>query len=167
MTSALPHPPIIDPAWAVFLAGPVSINIASRSPALIPSVARAYGCRVSPDRREVTVLLAAARAGAVLRDLADGAPVAAVFSRPKTHVTLQLKGERAEVLPATAADLELMRAYGATFAAEVCALGHAEAFAERLTSPSREPAAAVRFAPVALFEQTPGPRAGEPLGPDP
>jgi len=164
VTPSIPRSPIIDPAWALFLAGPVAINIASRSPALVPSVARAYGCRVSPDRRQVTILVAEGRARTVLRDLAEGGPIAAVFSRPMTHVTLQLKGERAAVLPATAADIELMRAYGAAFAAEVCALGYSEAFGERLTGPSREPAAAVRFEPVALFEQTPGPQAGAQLG---
>lgn len=160
MTPAAFRSPVIDPAWAVFLAGPVAINVASRNAALVPSVARAYGCRVSPDRRQVTILLAEARARAVLRDLADGAPIAAVFSRPKTHIRLQLKGERAEVLPATAADRELMRAYGAAFAAEVCALGYPEAFAEQLIRPCGERATTVRFEPVALFEQTPGPRAG-------
>jgi hypothetical protein len=164
VTPAAPCSPVIDLAWAVFLAGPVAINVASRSPALVPSVARAFGCRVSPDRRQVTILLAAGRARTVLRDLAEGGPIAAVFSRPKTHVTLQLKADGAEVLAATAADIELMRAYGAAFAAEVCALGYPEAFAERLVGPSREPAAAVRFEPLVLFEQTPGPRAGEPLG---
>lgn len=167
MTLAAFHSSVIDLAWAVFLAGPVAINVASRSPAMVPSVARAYGCRVSPDRRQVTILLAEGRARAVLRDLAEGGPIAAVFSRPQTHVSLQLKGERAEVLPATAADLELMRAYGLAFAAEICALGYSEAFAGRFAKPCGEPAAAVRFEPLALFEQTPGPRAGEPLGSNP
>ena len=167
MTPADPRAPLLDAAWAAFLAGPVAINVASRSPALVPSVARAYGCRVSLDRRQVTVLLAAGRARALLRDLAVGAPIAAVFSRPKTHVTLQLKGERAEVLPATEADEALMRAYSAAFAAEIGALGYGEDFGERLAPPSAETAAAVRFEPVALFEQTPGPRAGERLKPAP
>jgi len=167
VTPADPRPPVLDAAWAAFLTGPVAINVASRSPALVPSVARAYGCRVSPDRRRVTILLATGRARALLRDLAEGAPIAAVFSRPKTHVTLQLKGELAEVLPATATDVELMQAYGAAFAAEVCALGYREDFGARLAATAAEPAAAVRFEPVALFEQTPGPRAGERLEPTP
>lgn len=167
MTSTAASSPIIDPGWAVFLAGPVAINVASRSPDLVPSVARAYGCRVSADRREVRILLAEGRARAVLRDLAGGAPIAAIFSRPKTHVSLQLKGERALVLPVTAADIEVMRAYAAAFAAEVAALGYPQAFAERLVGPAGEAASAVRFEPVALFEQTPGPRAGEPLGREP
>jgi hypothetical protein len=160
VTSVDPRHPVLDATWAAFLAGPVAINVASRSPALVPSVARAYGCRVSPDRRRVTILLAAGRARAVLRDLAEGAPIAAVFSRPKTHVSLQLKGEWAEILPATPADVEVMRAYGAAFAAEICALGYAGDFGERLAAPATEPAVAVHFEPVALFEQTPGPRPG-------
>ena len=152
--------PVLDPVWVPFLTGPVAINVASRSPALVPSVARAYGCRVSLDRRQVTVLLVASRARALLRDLAGGAHIAAIFSRPQTHFSLQLKGERAEVLPASAADAELMAAYARAFAAEVCALGYPEAFAERLSAPPREPGVSVRFEPVVLFEQTPGPRAG-------
>lgn len=165
--TAVARSPVIDPAWAAFLAGPVAINVASRSPTLMPSVARAFGCRLSQDCRLVTILLAQGRAEDVLRDLAEGGPIAAVFSRPKTHVTLQLKGECAEILPATATDRALMHAYGAAFVAEICALGYPQAFAERLVRPAAEPALAVRFEPLALFEQTPGPRAGNRLGHNP
>lgn len=161
-TEPLP-PPLLDPAWALFLAGPVAINLASRSPALVPSVARAYGCRLSADRRQVTILLAAGRARAVLRDLAGGAPIAVIFSRPKTHVSLQLKGEQADIIPATPEDQELMLAWGGAFAAEICALGYPESFGRNITRPAAEPAVGVCFTPIALFEQTPGPRAGERL----
>lgn len=159
---ALPAP-LIDTRRAAFLAGPVAINVASRSPALVPSVARAFGCRVAADRRTLTVFLAERRARAVLRDLRDGAPVAVAFSRPKTHISLQVKGERAEILEFSPVDREVMRAYGAAFAAEICALGYSGEFAGRLIAPVDEPAVGVRLAPVALFEQTPGPRAGERL----
>lgn len=130
----------------------------------MPSVARAYGCRVCDGGHELVVFLATTRSRAVLRDLGEGAPIAVIFSRPKTHVSLQLKGERADVLPLTAADREIMRAYGIAFAAEICALGYPMEFAKRLMQPVDEPAVGVRFATTAVFEQTPGPRAGERLG---
>ena len=161
-TAALPS--VLDPAQALFLAGPVAINAASRSPALVPSVARAYGCRVGADRRTVTLFLAEARAGAMLRDLEEGGPIAAIFSRPKTHVSLQLKGERAEILPVTAADRQLMLAYSATFATEIMALGYAADFAQAMVRGCGEAAVGVRFIVGTAFEQTPGPRAGERLG---
>ena len=100
----------------------------------------------------------------MLRDLEEGGPIAAIFSRPKTHVSLQLKGERAEILPVTAADRQLMLAYGAAFAAEIMALGYPADFAQAMVRGSGEAAVGVRFVVGAAFEQTPGPHAGERLG---
>lgn len=166
MTPTAPDPPLLDAARAAFLAGPVSINVASRDAALVPSVARAYGCRVDAGRR-VTLFLAEARAAAVLRDLAAGAPIAVIFSRPRTHVSLQLKADRAELMPLTEADRAIMHAYADAFGAEVRALAHSAAFAEKLMQGCFEAAVAARFTPTTLFEQTPGPRAGARLEPRP
>lgn len=157
-------PSVLDASQAFFLAGPVAINVASRSPALVPSVARAFGCRVDGDRLGVRVFLARSRATTLLRDLAAGGPIAVIFSRPKTHVSLQLKGSRAELLAVTSADRRLMSAYRSAFVAEIVALGYEESFASTMMMlGDEEPVVAARFVVSAAFEQTPGPRAGEPL----
>lgn len=159
--------PLLDPAQAAFLAGPVSIGMASHDAQGVPSLARAYGCRVAPDRCEVMVFLCRRRSAPLLRDLAAGAPVAVVFSRPLTHETLQLKGLCARLDELAPGDREIMLAAGEAFCAELVALGYPEAFARALMAPSADDAVAATFTPVAAFEQTPGPRAGERLEPRP
>lgn len=158
-------PPLLDATRAAFLGGPLGINLASRAPDLRPSLARGYGCRVAADRRAVTLFVAARRADALLRDLAAGAPLAVIFSRPLSHESLQLKGASAAIEPLAAGDRDRMRDYAAAFSAEICALGYDLDFARALLAAVEEEALAVRFRPTAAFEQTPGPKAGEPLGP--
>lgn len=161
------EPPLLDAHQAAFLGGPVSINAASHDAEPLPSISRAFGCRVSADRREVVVFLSKPRSEAILRDLAAGAPIAVVFSRPKTHETLQLKGLRARVRPLEPGEREAMLAYGAAFGAELMALGYPEDFTRPLTIAVMEEAVGVAFTPIALFEQTPGPKAGMRLEPRP
>jgi hypothetical protein len=158
---------VIEPEQAAFAAGPVAINLASRGPDRVPSVARGFGCRVSDDRMELTVFLSIPRARAVLQDLRSGAPVAVVLSRPRTHRSLQLKGERARVQALGPADRRLMRAYGRDFAAEIRSLGFSADFTRAIIAAVEDEAVAVTFQVAATFEQTPGPRAGERLGPRP
>lgn len=159
--------PLLDTAQAAFLVGPVAINVASHDAGRMPSITRAYGCRVAVDRSEVIVFLSTTRSVAVLRDLAADAPIAVVFSRPLTHATLQLKGTRARIQPLAPGDREIMRAYAAAFSMEIIALGHAHGFSHALMAPAGDEAVAVAFRPEAVFDQTPGPKAGMRLGPMP
>jgi hypothetical protein len=159
--------PLLDQARVVFLLGPVSISVASHDAAGVPSLARAFGCRVAEDRREVAVLVPTRTAEALLRDLAAGAPIAVVFSRPKTHETLQLKAPAARLEPLGPTDRQRMRGSGSALAAELIALGYSAAFSHALVAPSREDAVAVAFSTILLFDQTPGPRAGRRLEPQP
>jgi hypothetical protein len=165
MTPTPPDQPLLDATRAAFLGGPVAINVASRSARLVPSVARAFGCRVCDDRRAVVVFLAVPRARALLRDLHPGAPVAVIFSRPKTHESLQLKGDVAAVRPLQSGERAIMRAYGAAFTAEICALGYTGEFAQALMAGVEEDAVGILFNVSSMFEQSPGPSAGERLGP--
>ena len=158
-------PPLLDAKQAEFLGGPVAINVASHDRDQVPSIARAYGCRVTADLREVVVFLSRRRSEALLRDLAAGAPVAVVFSRPKTHETIQLKGALARVRPLAARDRARMRACGAAFATEIIALGYSEGFSNTLMAPVNDDAVAIAFKPDGVFEQTPGPKAGQRLEP--
>lgn len=126
---------------------------------------RAYGCRVAPDRRTITVFLAVPQSTAVIEDLRAGRGIAVVFSRPTTHETLQLKSARADIAPLSDGDHERMRAYGLSFGEEVGAVGSSAAFQRAIMSGTEADAVAVTFTPTAAFEQTPGPSAGQPLSP--
>jgi hypothetical protein len=157
----------LNASQAALLCGPVAINAASHDAAGVPSITRAFGCRVTADRREVVILLSTQRSQAFLRDLAAGAAIAVVFSRPKTHETLQLKGARGRIQPLEGRDRQIMLAYGAAFTAEIMALSYAERFSRALTSAVADEAIAVAFTPNAVFDQTPGPKAGARLAPAP
>jgi hypothetical protein len=146
-----------------FLTHHVSILVGSCNAQGEPSVVRAYGCRVAPDRRSVTVFLAVAHSTAVLDDLRAGQGIAVVFSRPSTHETLQLKGTSAGIAPLAGTDRDTMRAYGRSFSEEVAAVGFLEPFNTAIMSGTEEEAVAVSFTPTAAFVQTPGPSAGQPL----
>lgn len=154
----------LDAALAAFIRGPVAINLASRDAAYTPSIARGYGCRVSTDRRRITVFLALQCSQAILRDLRAGAPLATVFCLPSTHETLQFKSPGAELAALESGDRAIMRAYAAAFRAEISAAGYVDPFSSALVAPAEEDAVAVSFAPSAIFDQTPGPEAGKPLG---
>jgi hypothetical protein len=141
----------------------VAINAASCDTKLMPAVARGYGCRISSDRRRITVFLSVPQADPLLRDLRAGRPVAVVFTRPKTHQTIQLKGAGAQVAPLGRGDRAVMAAYADAFMAEVAAIGFKERFSRAIMSGASGEAVAVTFTPTAAFVQTPGPTAGQPL----
>jgi hypothetical protein len=159
--------PLLDEAHALFLARPVGITIGSCNAARVPSLARALGCRVAPDRRSVTVFVAEAHAEALLRDLRAGGGVAAVFSWPPTHETLQLKGESAHVTALSTEDYAHMRSYRRGFADALRNLGYSDSIADAIVPVVEKDVVGIVFAPVAAFNQTPGPAAGQPLVPRP
>ena len=162
MTSTAPAPQL-DEAQALFITRRVSMSMASCDAACAPSVARAFGCRVSPDRRTITVFLAVPYSSALLENLRNGAAVAVAFTLPSTHETLQFKGRHAQIVALADGDRALMRAYGQSFHDELDALGYHDPFASAIVAGVEEDAVGVCFEPVAAFEQTPGPTAGRSL----
>jgi hypothetical protein len=164
--------PPISVAFAAFLEGGMSINVAARNARNVPSIARALGCRFSRDRRRLTVFLSRAQAAAVLADLRGNGAVAVVFAEPSTHESWQFKGGDAREEPLARGDAGRIRAYVETFVQGVRPLGHPPDLIRLLFAGPREapvPAdwAAVAFTPTAVFTQTPGQAAGEPLRSDP
>lgn len=94
---------------ATFIQGAVSVVVSARDGNLVPDVLRGCGCRVTRDRRHVTVLVEPARAGAVLDHIRANGMIAVVFSQPSTHRTIQLKGSAATVAPGGRADFGTAR----------------------------------------------------------
>jgi len=89
----------------------------------VPSIAKGVGCRVSPERDAVTVMVFANAAEVLLRDVAHCSQLAVVFSRPSTNRTLQIKGRDVTTAPAGPADVALTRRFIALFAEELRPLG--------------------------------------------
>jgi hypothetical protein len=88
-------PPLLDDANAAFIQGGVSINASSRTVENIPVMSRCVGCRISTDRRIITLFFHRPGAENLLAGIRVSQQIAAVFSRPSTHQTIQLKGSDA------------------------------------------------------------------------
>jgi hypothetical protein len=156
-------PPLLDEDNAAFIQSGISILAASRDDALVPSIARASGCRVSKDRQAVSIFLPLSQALQLVADVRRCARIAVVFSRPSTHRTLQLKGDDARVRAAGSDEAASIPAYVEAFAREIGLLGHTEEQARTMFEFRAEDLVAIDFTPNAAFEQTPGPKAGTPL----
>jgi hypothetical protein len=152
--------PLLDEEHAAFIQSGVSMLAASRDATNAPKLARALGCRVSPDRRRVAVFLAASQAVEVLAAIRATGTVAVGFNLPSTHRSLQLKGTDAVVSPLEAGDLEIAARYAAAFVDDIQLLGYDARLGRALLASEPAELVAVGFTPSSAFVQTPGPRAG-------
>lgn len=155
--------PLLDEALADFIQHHVSINVATRDADNLPALTRGLGCRVSPDRRRITVFISVPRSEELLRNLRDNGAIAAVFSRPTTHQTIQVKASDATIVALENGDRALMAAYRATFIEDIRQIGYRDPFASAMVLAVDEEAVGIVFTPTAAFVQTPGPAAGQPL----
>ena len=155
--------PLLDEALVDFIQHHVSVNVATRDAGNRPTLTRALGCRVSPDRRRITLFISVPRSEELLRNLRTNGAIAAVFSRPTTHQTIQLKANDATIVALADGDRALMAAHGASFVEEIRQIGYRDPFASAMLTAVNEEAVGVEFTPTAAFVQTPGPSAGQPL----
>lgn len=150
----------ISDELAEFLSSGLSIVVATRDAALQPDGVAACAARVHEDRARLTVWFYEEAAAEMLRNLRQHPEIALDFDLPTSHRACQVKGtfvgsrparedERAEVdrqLDAFAEDLEKIGIPAAAFAGW-----------------KSWPCTAFEIRVTELFEQTPGPGAGEPL----
>ena len=148
---------------ADFITGGVSILVAGCDPGNETTVSRAVGCRVTDERRRVTVFVCAAQSGALLADVRANGRIAVVFGDPMTHRAIQLKGADAAVEPLAADDPHLIASYRSRLSARVEPFGFSEVFVRALLSVVPGDVVAIAFTPNGAFSQTPGPKAGAPL----
>ncbi|MBK9243405.1 MAG: pyridoxamine 5'-phosphate oxidase family protein [Burkholderiales bacterium] len=151
----------LDAATAAFITGVTSMSIATRDAQLLPAVSKAFGCLVGADRRLLTVMIDGEQSAQIAADIAAGSPVAVVFSLPATHRTVQIKGKQALVAPATPTQRVRARMHADAIVEHLVPLGYDEAALRMFFGFAADRLLAVRFAPTAVFAQTPGPRAGE------
>lgn len=154
--------PLTDDERA-FVCGPRSIYAASGATDHALSLVRALGCRVSDDGGSLLLVLQTEPARAVLDAISASRRIAAVYSDPRTNKTLQLKGNDAEVLDARPDASRLARLHVEHFLDVVVPLGYPEPIVRCLLGDPSAALSVVRFTPLARFEQTPGPAAGEKL----
>ena len=162
MTGGKDQGPPLDADNAAFIQGGVSVIVATRNSECVPDVVRGCGCRVSRDRRRITVLVEPGRADTLLGDIAANGMIAVVFSQPSTHRTIQLKGSDARIVKVTAADRAIAARHLRDWSEDLCRIGYTPEFANAVRGDVPR-LAAIAFTPSAAFQQTPGPGAGKPL----
>ena len=138
----------------------MAIHVATRDAALLPDEVTAAAALLDADGRRLTVYLPVATSGTSLENLRDNGAIAVVLSQPLTHRTVQLKGRAETIRPARDDEREAVERHAAGFDAEVEAIGLPPAVVRRR---AKWPCHAVTFVVAEAYEQTPGPRAGEPM----
>jgi hypothetical protein len=152
--------PLIPADLLEMMARGISVNVASRDAALRPSAMRAVGSTVSGDGCEITVFLSRRQARQLLLDIAATGQIAAVFSEPATHRTIQLKATRAQLRNAQTDDEPALARYLASMEVELLRVHIPEPVTRALFAHRIDDLVAVSFEPEHVFEQTPGPKAG-------
>ena len=163
MNFRAPKPPILDEKNAEFITRGLSIVASSTTSDGSPAISRVAGCRVSADRRKVTLLVSRAQSLALIAAIASSRRIAVVFTEPLTHRTIQLKSRNATVAEPKKGDARILQKYSDAFVAQVCRLGYDESLIRALIWADPEELATLTFTPDEAFEQTPGPGAGNRL----
>jgi hypothetical protein len=157
--------PVLDGEHAAFILLPgISMTVASCGSGRLPRIGRALGCRVSSERGRITMLLPGDQCPDLIAALQVSRAIAVVFSQPSTHRTIQVKGTDAAREPLAAGDPALVLRWTDGFVEALAALGYAESLVRAFLWCEPAKLVAVAFTPCAAFQQTPGPRAGMPLG---
>jgi hypothetical protein len=147
---------------AAFLEGGVSIVVSS-SGGEGPTLGRALGCVVSPERCRVTVFLSASANAALVAAVAATGTVAAVFTEPSTNRSVQLKAADARIAPPGDDVGPILSRHIGAFRRELNRIGFDGTFARALMAYDAADLVALSFTPRCSFDQTPGARAGSPL----
>lgn len=160
---AMDAPPPLKPEFLAMLVKGVSLMLSSCDHALNPSVMRAVGSLVEDEGRRITAYVGRAQARQLLADIASSGRLAAVFSQPSTHLTLQLKSRRVRLRDLRPEAEPALQRYRQSMEQELATLGFAAVFAQALIAPDPAGLVAVEFQPDEAYDQTPGAGAGRPL----
>ena len=155
----------IDDELKAFLESGPSLIVGTRDVGLAPEITRAWGPRVSEDRRSVSVCVPLATSAKTLDNLADNGRVALACALPTTVKSVQLKGTCIETSEPDAADLAAVEEHREVFAARNERIGVPRHMVETLWRRELETSPVlvkIRFVPEQAFDQTPGPDAGSP-----
>ena len=149
-----------------FLAQGVSVMVGTRDADLVPELVRAWGPRISKDRRSVSVCVAKAGNARTLANLRDNGRLAVTCALPLNSKAIQLWGRCLGTSTANRQDLSAVQTHREAFAHVNASLGVPRPFIEALWQ--RELAGSpamvtIRFAAEQIFNQTPGPDAGSRL----
>lgn len=156
--------PLLDAELAAFMQQDgISLTLGSCGAHLDASIVRALGCKVTPDRHKVVLFVSRVQAAPLLAHVRATGRIAAVFTRPSTHRTLQIKGHDARIDDMAPADLAIVARYREAFANELEPLGYPRILVNAFLSVPDQELVTLSFTPQEAYSQTPGPNAGRAL----
>ncbi|WP_374486447.1 hypothetical protein [Zoogloea sp.] len=155
---------MLDSDTQAFLQTGVSISLAACNAARLACMSRGMGCKVLDGGSRMAVFVKRSQSPELLDNVAVTGKVACVFSLPSSNRTLQLKGADAVMQPFDPADMAIVEHHIDEFVREVVPLGMAEVVVRTVFSCTADDLVTVVFSASAVFSQTPGPKAGEPVG---
>jgi hypothetical protein len=150
--------PLITPELARFLEGPNSIIVATQDGQLMPECARGLLLRCQGD--DVTLWLPSAVTARTEANLTADPRIAVAAELPSAHVTRQLKGVVTRVMKAPEDRRAMLDEGWEAFVQQCGAVGLPRRLLERVI---RWPVTEIHLRVNAVFDQSPGPGAGEPL----
>ena len=153
-------PSLLSPEHLAMMEGGASVIVSSCDAELVPSVMRAVGSQVSAQGRLVTVYLCRSQSDQLLRDVARSGRLAAVFSQPSSHRTVQLKTRGARLREAREDDAPVLQHYLKGMERELTLIGFGPVYARAMLAHNLDDVVAIEFEPDQAFDQTPGPKAG-------
>jgi hypothetical protein len=146
---------------APLIEGPCTIVAAGANDQGLPSLVRARGCRLDATGARLTVYLPAGPGAALLADLRSNGRIAVVVCEPSTHRTVQVKGNDTLVHEVLAADRVRMHDYVEALVKELEPLGTPPHLVRHAMAVGCADFVAASFTIDAVFDQTPGPNAGQ------
>lgn len=145
------------------LEGDLFLNLATADVARVPHIAIGVGFKVSSKPLRVTVLVVREQALGFLDALATTRRIALELGRAPAHESLQIKGDDCVIDAAGAAERRLASDYRGKLLRQFGVLGLGSEMADAYLGPPSSELVALRFTPQAIFQQMPGPHAGQPL----
>lgn len=123
-----------------------------------PIVGKAVGCVLAGSRLRITARKPANEK--LIEAVMRGAPVAATFSQPTTHRSVQYKAGSARLDEPHAEDYAAAERQREKFSAELVASAYSPEFTDRYTAFAPHELVVLELHPDNAFDQTPGPAAG-------
>jgi hypothetical protein len=151
---------MLDKAVTDFIHEGLAAHIGTRNARLEPNGTRLTAVKVEGDGRHVVAYIPKVASGVVLQDLRDNGQAAIAVARPVDDKACQVKGEFVESWDAAEDERAFVFQQWHGFLNQLDRIGLPSAAS---TNWAAWPCVAVRIRVTALFDQTPGPKAGAPL----
>lgn len=153
---------VLSPQHQAFMQSGVYIVAGTVLKTGYPMAATGHGCCVEQGG-QVRISICPVTYSFFVEAIEQGQPIAATFTRPEDHTSIQIKASGAALVQANPRDVEAARTQSAIFSDRLVKCTFEKAFSDAFVSHDGEKLVVVEFMPMMAFLQTPGPSAGTAL----